>query len=433
MPATRFVERLNEQIAYEFAASQQYIAVAVYYDALTLPRLAEFFYAQALEERNHAMMMVQYLLDADAEVTIPGVRAPETAFADVVAPVALSLEQEKRVSDQIGALVGVAREEGDFQSEQFMQWFLKEQIEEVASMSDLLTIAERLADRPMDIEDWLAREQPRDEGEDPDGAEGRRRRALSVPGGAAAAGAPGGASAARFSDELRAAAAATWEAQHAHPFVRGIGDGTLPLDRFRHFVRQDYLYLVDYGRLLALACARAPELATMRRFAELTQAILVTEMDLHRAFAAEWGIAADELEAEPATPTTRAYADFLLRTAALGDFAELVAALLPCMWGYAEVGARLAAAQPAGDAAGAADAPAADPAAAPANPYARWIATYADPEFQALAEWCRGLTDELGAAAAPAARARLHAAFAESSRHELAFWDAAWRLKPAAV
>ncbi|HST41809.1 MAG TPA: ferritin [Conexibacter sp.] len=167
MPATRFVERLNEQIAYEFAASQQYIAVAVHYDALTLPRLAEFFYAQALEERNHAMMMVQYLLDADAEVTIPGVRAPETAFADVVAPVALSLEQEKRVSDQIGALVGLAREEGDFQSEQFMQWFLKEQIEEVASMSDLLTIAERLSDRPMDIEDWLAREQPRDEGEDP--------------------------------------------------------------------------------------------------------------------------------------------------------------------------------------------------------------------------------------------------------------------------
>ncbi|HST41808.1 MAG TPA: thiaminase II [Conexibacter sp.] len=230
---------------------------------------------------------------------------------------------------------------------------------------------------------------------------------------------PGGG-AARFSDELRAAAAATWEAQHAHPFVRGIGDGTLPLDRFRHFVRQDYLYLVDYGRLLALACARAPELATMRRFAELTQAILVTEMDLHRAFAAEWDIAAAELEAEPATPTTRAYVDFLLRTAALGDFAELVAALLPCMWGYAEVGARLAAAQPAD-------------AAPDANPYARWIATYADLEFQALADWCRGLTDELGAAAAPAARARLHAAFAESSRHELAFWDAAWRLEPAAT
>jgi bacterioferritin B len=167
MPATRFVERLNEQIANEFAASQQYVANAVHYDAETLPRLAAFFYAQAVEERNHAMMMVQYLLDLDADVQIPGVAVPETSFSDVVAPVALALEQEKRVSDQIAALVGVAREEGDYQSEQFMQWFLKEQVEEVASMSDLLTIAERLSDRPMDIEDWLAREQPGDGGDDP--------------------------------------------------------------------------------------------------------------------------------------------------------------------------------------------------------------------------------------------------------------------------
>jgi ferritin len=167
MAATRFVERLNEQIANEFAASQQYVANAVYYDAETLPRLAAFFYAQALEERNHAMMMVQYLLDADADVTIPGVAAPETSFVDVVAPVALALDQEKRVSDQIAALVGIAREEGDFHSEQFMQWFLKEQVEEVSSMNDLLTIAERLADRPMDIEDWLARENGSGEGADP--------------------------------------------------------------------------------------------------------------------------------------------------------------------------------------------------------------------------------------------------------------------------
>src|ERR1700755_3699427 len=99
MAAERFVERLRQQIAYEFAASQQYIANAVYYDAETLPRLAAFFYQQAVEERNHAMMMVQYLLDADAEVAIPGVAAPETSFGDIVAPVALSLEQEKRVSD----------------------------------------------------------------------------------------------------------------------------------------------------------------------------------------------------------------------------------------------------------------------------------------------------------------------------------------------
>ena len=199
--------------------------------------------------------------------------------------------------------------------------------------------------------------------------------------------------------------------------MRGVGDGSLPLDRFRHFVRQDYLYLVDYGRLLALGCARAPELETMRRFAELTQAILVTEMDLHRAFAAEWGIAPEELEAEAPTATTRAYTDFLLRTAALGDFADLVAALLPCMWGYAEVGARLAAAQRPDGA---------------ANPYARWIATYADPDFQALAGWCRELTDRLGAAADGPTRARLHDVFAASSRHELAFWEASWRLEPPA-
>jgi ferritin len=167
MAATRFVERLNEQIAYEFAASQQYIANAAYYDAETLPRLAAFFYAQALEERNHAMMMVQYLLDADADVTIPGIAAPESTFADVVAPVALALEQERRVSDQIAALAGIAREEGDFQSEQFTQWFLKEQVEEVASMSALLKVVERSADTPMTIEDYLARENGGSGGADP--------------------------------------------------------------------------------------------------------------------------------------------------------------------------------------------------------------------------------------------------------------------------
>jgi len=167
MPASRFVERLNEQIASEFAASQQYVANAVHFDGETLPRLAAFFYAQALEERNHALMMVRYLLDADAEVVVPGVAAPETGFDDVVAPVALALEQERRVSDQIAALVGLAREEGDFQSEQFMQWFLKEQVEEVASMSGLLKVVERSAEDPMRIEEYLVREHPGDGGADP--------------------------------------------------------------------------------------------------------------------------------------------------------------------------------------------------------------------------------------------------------------------------
>ena len=167
MAAARFIERLNEQIAYEFSASQQYVANAVYYDAQTLPRLAAFFYAQAVEERNHAMMMVRYLLDSDAPVTIPAVTAPETEFDDVVAPVALALDQERRVSDQIAALTEVARGEGDYLSEQFVQWFLKEQVEEVSSMSSLLAVVQRSSDNPMQIEDYLVREHAGGEGADP--------------------------------------------------------------------------------------------------------------------------------------------------------------------------------------------------------------------------------------------------------------------------
>ena len=210
-----------------------------------------------------------------------------------------------------------------------------------------------------------------------------------------------------FSDELRAAADPVWQAQHAHPFVRGIGDGSLDLDRFRHYVRQDYLFLIEYGRLLALGAARAPDLATMARFAELTQEILVDEMDLHRSYAAEFGI--EDLEAEEMTPTTRAYTDFLVRVAATGDFAELVAALLPCMWGYAEIGERL----------GAGPRPAEER-------YARWIEMYASEDFAGLAAWCRELMDTAAARVAPDARAPLVDAFVTSSRYELAFWQAAW-------
>jgi bacterioferritin B len=167
MPDPAFVDRLNEQIGYEFGASQQYVAAAVYYDGETLPQLAAFFYAQALEERNHAMMMVQYLLDADADIVIPGSAAPRSQFSDIVEPVRVALEQEKRVTDQINALAGLAREHSDYSSEQFMQWFIKEQVEEVASMSDLLRVVERARENPMFAEDFLAREHPGNEGDDP--------------------------------------------------------------------------------------------------------------------------------------------------------------------------------------------------------------------------------------------------------------------------
>ena len=160
MTAQAFVDALNEQIGEEFAASQQYVAVAVHYDAETLPRLAGFFYRQAVEERNHAMMMIQYLLDAGAQPVVPGVAAPRPRFDDMVAPVEIALEQERRVADQVTRLAAVARDAGDYASEQFMSWFIKEQVEEIASMNDLLTVVTRAQNDPMRAEDYLARERP---------------------------------------------------------------------------------------------------------------------------------------------------------------------------------------------------------------------------------------------------------------------------------
>jgi thiaminase (transcriptional activator TenA) len=216
-------------------------------------------------------------------------------------------------------------------------------------------------------------------------------------------------SAVALSTELRRAADPVWQAQREHPFLRGIADGTLTLGRFCFYVRQDYLFLIEYARLLALGAARSPDLATMTRFSELTTEILTTEMDLHRSFAAELGVSAAELEAESPAPTTQGYTDFLVRTAAQGDFAELAAALLPCMWGYAEIGQMLAA-----------------EGRSPDDRYARWVDMYASAEFGELAGWCRALVDRLGAALADGGRARLQRAFLTSSRYELAFWEMAW-------
>jgi ferritin len=167
MSEKAFAEALNKQIANELAAAQQYIAAAVYYDAETLPQLAGFFYRQALEERNHAMMMVQFLIDTDQKPVIPAVGAPKGEFPDIVAPVSMALEQEKRVGEEINDLFKLARESGYFQGEQFLQWFLKEQVEEVASMTDLLAVVERAKDDPLHGEEYLAREQIGDEGGDP--------------------------------------------------------------------------------------------------------------------------------------------------------------------------------------------------------------------------------------------------------------------------
>jgi ferritin len=167
---SKFTDALNTQLAAEFAASQQYVAIAVYYDGETLPQLAQHFYRQAVEERNHAMIIIQYLLDAQKPVTIPDVAAPRTEFGDHLEPVRLALEQERTVTDKIEALAQLARAEGDLVGEQFLAWFLKEQLEEMSSMADLLTTVERaMATSILLAEDYLAR-QPVGDGGDTAGA-----------------------------------------------------------------------------------------------------------------------------------------------------------------------------------------------------------------------------------------------------------------------
>jgi bacterioferritin B len=166
MAHTTFTDLLTRQIGNEFAASHQYVAIAVWFDSQDLPRLAAHFYRQSLEERNHALMMVQYMLDRGQNVQIPGVEPVRNDFTSVVEPIALALSQEKQVTADIEALFARAREETDALGEQFMLWFLKEQVEEVASMSTLLTIVER-ADNLFDVENFLARETVGDSGNDP--------------------------------------------------------------------------------------------------------------------------------------------------------------------------------------------------------------------------------------------------------------------------
>lgn len=166
MAAPDFVAKLKEQVGHEFTAHQQYVAIATYYDALTMPQMAALFYAQALEERDHAMMMVQYLLDSGETPSMPAIPAARCEFANVIEPVQLALDQEKRVTQQINELTRIARDNSDFASDQFMQWFIKEQVEEVAKMSDLLTVVTRAQDNVERIEDWVAREESA-EGSDP--------------------------------------------------------------------------------------------------------------------------------------------------------------------------------------------------------------------------------------------------------------------------
>jgi thiaminase/transcriptional activator TenA len=221
---------------------------------------------------------------------------------------------------------------------------------------------------------------------------------------------------ARFTGRLRRLAAPVWEAQHRHPFVLGIGRGDLAPARFRHWVRQDYLFLIDYARLLSLASARAPDVDTAARMAELAHATLHTEMSLHRSYAKTVGVSEAALEREVKAPACQAYTDFLLRTAALGTYGELVAALLPCMWGFSEVGQRLK-----------------SRGLPPPGPHHEWVEQYASEEFAQQAAWCRDVVDGAARGAPRAELRRMEQSFLTSSRYELAFWDMAWKRERWAV
>jgi len=216
-----------------------------------------------------------------------------------------------------------------------------------------------------------------------------------------------------FTADLRRKADPIWRKIAAHPFVRGIGSGRLTRRRFRFYLCQDHVFLVEYSRVLALGVARADDLKTMGEFAGVLHATLHVEMDLHRRYARRFGISTAALERTVPAPTAYAYTRHLFQVAASGTIAELCAALLPCQWGYWELGTTLAKGQRPGR----------------ANPYGDWVRTYSSADFGKLARWLRALTDRLAAGAGRVERERMRRHFLMSSRYEYGFCEMAYRME----
>jgi thiaminase/transcriptional activator TenA len=195
----------------------------------------------------------------------------------------------------------------------------------------------------------------------------------------------------------------------AHPFLRGLTDGSLPREAFRFYAVQDALYLRDFARALALAAARAPREDWIIMFTEHAAGALKVEKTLHESFFKDFGLSPEAVSATPLAPTNQAYTSYLLATAHAGPFHEAVAAVLPCYWIYWEVGKTL---ERAGSR---------DPL------YARWIGTYASEEFGAVVRAVLACTDTLAAALGPDERQAMHRHFVTTSRYEWMFWDMGWR------
>ena len=216
-----------------------------------------------------------------------------------------------------------------------------------------------------------------------------------------------------FSDELRKKSAHIWDKEKRHPFVTGIGDGSLALDKFRYYMKQDYVFLVDMCRANALAVAKAEAVEDMGWFARLLHETLSAEMSLHISSCRELAITKDELTATRPSPTTLAYTRHLIETAFSGGIGEIATAMLPCAWGYCEIGQMLR------------------DRGAPADPplYSRWIETYSSPEFAELADWLRSFVDRAALGSGQQGIMKMEDAFLVSSRYEYMFWDAAYRME----
>jgi thiaminase/transcriptional activator TenA len=213
-----------------------------------------------------------------------------------------------------------------------------------------------------------------------------------------------------LTDVLYAAAEPLWEEQLQHPFVKGLGDGTLEEERFRRWVLQDYRYLMEFARVFAWAAAKADRLESMSWYAGVLDLTLNTEMDLHRRYAARFNLTAHDLEAEPMWPTTRAYTDFLVRTAAEGDMTDLLSALLPCAWGYVYLARKLAEVGLPDD-----------------QRYSDWISQYASDEFAQALDWLRQELDRLAIGITEDKRRHLMEIFLVSTRYEWLFWEMCWK------
>ncbi len=218
-----------------------------------------------------------------------------------------------------------------------------------------------------------------------------------------------------FFERLKAAAAPEWTAYTEHAFTEGMADGTLPEPAFKHYLVQDYLFLIEFARAYALAVYKSPTLADMREGAAGIAAILDVEMGLHIKLCARWGLSADDLERAPPADEMLAYTRYVLDAGMRGDLLTLKVALSPCVIGYAEIASRLAQHPGALDA---------------SNPYAVWISEYAGAGYQEVAESARGHLDRLAIRyATPAREAELVAIFREATRLEAAFWEMGWRVK----